>query len=73
MKFEPLGRNGELDEAFKLVEFELPSDLSLEVQSRLAVEVYKAWLNAEALGRIASSIDALTTTIETAGLSRNQD
>ncbi|MBK8376040.1 MAG: hypothetical protein IPL18_14795 [Sphingomonadales bacterium] len=73
MEFEPLGRTGELNEALKLVQHELPLDLSSEEQSRLAVEVYKAWLNAEALGRIASSISGLTTTLEASGLSRNHE
>ena len=73
MEFEPLGCNGELNEALKLVEQELSPNLSSEEQSRLAVDVYKAWLSAEALGRIASSIAALTATLETVALSRNQE
>ena len=71
MKFELFVRSGELDLALKQVQLELPLDLSSEEQSRLAVEVYKAWVNAEALGRIASSIAGLTATLEASGLSRN--
>ena len=71
MKFESLGRSGLLDDAFKLVEFELPPELSVEDRSRLAVEVYKAWLNAEALGEIESAISRLAMSLEENTLSRN--
>ena len=64
MEFEPIGRAGILDEALRLVQSELPGDLSSEEQSRFAVEVYKAWLNAESQGRIASAISELTISVE---------
>lgn len=71
MEFEPLGRTGELNAALELVQQELAPEMSLEAQSRLAVEVYKAWLNTEALGRIASSVAGLTSALEASELSRN--
>lgn len=69
MELETIGASGVLDKAFEMVRSELPPT-SPEEEARLAVEVYKAWLQADGLSRIASAISGLTSTLETFG-SRN--
>ncbi|MEZ5583969.1 MAG: hypothetical protein R3F37_15615 [Candidatus Competibacteraceae bacterium] len=70
MDFEP-GEPGVLDEALKLVDFELPGSFSDEEKSRLAVEIYKAWLLADASARISNAINQLALSLEALGLDRN--
>jgi len=70
MEFE-VPSTGMLDKAFELVRFELSAELSVEEQSRLAVEVYKAWVLADSQGRIATAISGLTMSLEACGSARN--
>lgn len=45
--------NGALDAALRLVESELPPELTAEQQARLAVAIYQAWLLVDALSRLS--------------------
>ena len=65
MESESFGRTGELNAALELVQLELPLNLSAEEQSRLAIEIYKARLNAESIARLTSAVERLVTTLDT--------
>ncbi len=73
MDSEMFSRSGKLNAALELVQHELPMNLSTEEQSRLAIEVYKAQIGAEAVAYLTSAVERLVTTLEATTLSSNRD
>lgn len=61
---ETIGAAGSLDAALEFVKFELMK-VDLVESNRLAVEVYKAWLNAAAIDRQTATLSRIAEALET--------
>lgn len=65
-------RTGELEDALKAVEHELPLGISEELKAQLAVEVFKATAIRDALLDVANKIDEISNVLHILPMPRDR-